>query len=411
MSTGLTVAPRPWSGRTTAVARRLASVRTPLLAFAASRLLVGLAGASGVFGLTLHDPVAAARARALGPVGNLLAASVDRFDAGYYLDIARHGFGNPAAGRVAFFPLYPLLIRLTTPLTGSAVIAGALISAAAFLVALVLVQRVTALELGPRAAETTVWLLALAPLSFFFTAIYTESLLLALELGAVLAARSGRWRLACGLGALATLTRPVGIAMAVLLAGLRLGQSPSARRSLSWVLALPAVLIAYLIGLAVDGRGLLAPFAAQAHWHRMTVGPLVAIAAAAWAAGRGVVQIFGGTPIYDPQVGGVFSGPAEAIILFAVLAGVLALLHRGRRRLPWPYPAFTAAVLLITLSSPAAGQPLWSQDRFALVLFPIWMIAGDGLARRPRLRVLVLGCGAALLVFYTAQFASWSFVA
>jgi hypothetical protein len=393
------------------------AIRVPLLAFIASRLLVGVAGVLGVTSLRLHDPAAAAQARAaLGPTGSLLAASVDRFDAAFYLDIAAHGFGAPAAGRTAFFPLYPLLIRLGTPLLGSGVLAGAAISAAAFLLALVLLHRLTTLELGRRAADATVWALALAPLAFFFTAIYSESLFLSLGVGAALAARRDRWRLACALGAAAALTRPVGIALVVVLVGLRVhsrgGWAVARRdRALAWVLLSPGALVAYLGVLAFDGRGWLAPFSAQADWGRTTTGPVLSVAAGAWAAGRGAIELVTGTPLYRPELGGPLSGPAEAIVLFVALAVVIGLLIAGRRRLPWPYPAFAAVTLLLTLSSPAAGQPLWSQDRFALVLFPLWMAAGDILSERRGRRLAVLTISAGLLVFYTAQFASWSFVA
>ena len=57
---------------------------------------------------------------------------------GSYLGIAEHGYpvklrfpwtGGPVAGRAAFFPLFPLLIRLTSHLTGGDYpIAGLIVS-------------------------------------------------------------------------------------------------------------------------------------------------------------------------------------------------------------------------------------------------------------------------------------------
>ncbi|MGA9859055.1 MAG: hypothetical protein WBQ18_14415, partial [Solirubrobacteraceae bacterium] len=113
------------------------AVRVPLLAFATSRLLVLVAGIVGAEAMHPHDGAAAsAYATQLGPLGYALAGSAYRFDAGFYLVIAAHGFGPAAAGRLAFFPLYPLLIHVLTPLVGSDVAAGALISAVSFLAAL-----------------------------------------------------------------------------------------------------------------------------------------------------------------------------------------------------------------------------------------------------------------------------------
>lgn len=397
---------------TTAAPARRRTLRVPLLAFVCSRVLVMAAGGLGLAALPVHDPTdALGTRRLLGSVGYWLAGSVDRYDSGFYLDIAAHGYRAPALGHAAFFPLYPLLIRLLSAVTGSAVLAGALISALAFAAALVLLHRVATLQLGSRAADATVWLLALAPLSFYFTAIYTESLFLALSLGAVLAARSGRWRTACALAALATLTRPVGILLGVALVATRVHRGHRVDRSVAWVLALPAALAGYLALLAAGGYGWMAPFHAEVGWHRLSTGPVSTLVAAVWTAARGAVHLIGGGTVYAPTLSGPFSPGAEAIVLLAVVAIALAALAACRRRLAPAYTAYAGAVLLVTLSSPEAGQPLLSQDRYALVLFPLWIVAGGWLSRRPRLLAAVLTVSAGMLVFYTAQFASWSFVA
>jgi hypothetical protein len=59
----------------------------------------------------------------LGTFGNVLAAASVRFDSCYYLNIARHGYGK-TTGAPVFFPLYPLLIRALSYLTGSEALAG-----------------------------------------------------------------------------------------------------------------------------------------------------------------------------------------------------------------------------------------------------------------------------------------------
>ena len=121
MSAQAARAPAPTARRT--FAARVRDSGPALPAAALSRLLIAAAGAAGVAGTVKHDPVAAAQTlRRLGPVGNLLAGSVDRFDSGYYLAIAAHGYGPGRSGLLAFFPLYPLLIRALTPVAGSAVI-------------------------------------------------------------------------------------------------------------------------------------------------------------------------------------------------------------------------------------------------------------------------------------------------
>lgn len=396
-------------------ALRSRSVTLPLAAFAASRLLVMAAGAVGVLALNKHDGHSAATAlHVLGPVGNLLAGSVDRFDATYYLRIAAHGYGAPGAHMLAFFPLYPLLIRLLTPVLGAAVIAGAAVSAASLLAALIAIHRLTERELGSRAADVTTLLLCFAPLSFFFTAVYTESLFLALSVGAFAAARSGRWRLACGLGALATLSRPTGVLLIVPLVLIRARQAPHGRRdpSLLAALSLPGALVAYMAAMALRGYPPLALLTVQSHWGRVMIGPLGTLAAALWHAGRGIARLAAGQiPVYHPELAGPFPPPVQSIVLIVTLALACAAAVACIRRLPAAYGAYAVLAILLCISSAGNEQPLWSFDRFALTIFPLWMAAGAWLAGRRRLLAPALVVSAALLAFYTLQFSSWAFVA
>lgn len=381
-------------------------------ALVGSRLLVLAAGALGVLVLHKHDHAAAAVAlHTLGPVGNLLAGSVDRFDAAYYLSIAAHGYGSLSSDKVAFFPLYPLLIRLTAPVFGSAVLAGALLSQLSFVGALFSLHRLTELELGRSAATATTLMLAFAPLSFFFSAVYTESLFLLLSVGSMLALRRGRWRTACMLGALAALTRSVGVLLLVALVAARVREGRR-DRTLAWALAIPGALVAWLGALAAAGYPLLAPFTVGSHWDRVTTGPVTAVIASAWAAIRAAAAIAHGATVYSPALTGPFSAGAETIVLFIVLAVSVAALIACWRQLAGRYTVFAALSLAMVLSSPVATQPLESFDRYALTMFPLWMVAGAWLSQRsPATRIALLSLSALALVFYTAQFASWAFIA
>jgi hypothetical protein len=402
--------------RRTVTAELVAAVRKPSLTWRAligSRLLVLLAGVGGVLTVSKHvgTGVTTAFTHQLGAVGYVLAGSADRFDSAFYLGIAAHGYGASAASTTAFYPLYPLAIRVIGIVVGSDVIAGVLISAACFAGALVLLHRLTELELGRRAADAAVLLLAFAPLSFFFTAVYTESIFLLLSVGAVFAARRERWMLAGVLGALAALTRPTGILLVVPIAIARLRRRRGLDRQLLWSLA-PLVAVGfYLAMLAASGFSWAAPFHAEAYWHRVSVGPIIGVAAGIGAAVKGLAAIVGqGASIYDPTLLGPFSQSAESVLLLIVLVMACALLVQCFRRLPLEYGAYAALALAMCVSSPQIGQPLVSLDRYVLTIFPLWMVAGAWVAKR-RLEAPAVVLGSILLVFYTVQFSSWSFVA
>ncbi|HTU85490.1 MAG TPA: mannosyltransferase family protein [Solirubrobacteraceae bacterium] len=394
--------------------RRLVSAGSlPVRAFLASRVIVLAAGIAGALavprrldwpafdptGLTTH----------LGTVGNVLGAAAVRWDSIHYLSIAAHGYARPADA--VFFPLYPLLIRGLGFVVVSQPLAGVAISAVSLIVALTMLHRLTRLELGERAANAAVLLVAFAPLSFFFTAVYTESLFLALSLGCVYAARRERWKLAAALGGLAAVTRVTGVVLVVPLAILWIGSTRRPRWALAWILVVPAALAGYLAFNAAKGFGALAPVVQQTggeHQHLLT-GPIDTIALAVKAAYWGLRSLATTAP-YQPSLAGPFSGGAQNVLLLAVLVIAVLALVAAFRRLPLAYGAYAAAALLVCISSPVAGQPLKSLDRYTLTIFPLWMAAAAWIAERRLTRTAVL-VSAALLAFFTFQFATWAFIA
>lgn len=404
----------PGARRLRAARARWVAVPMALRVFILSRLLVLAAGVLGLAagrhpGWEVFD--SSGVSAGLGGVGNQLAAASVRWDAIHYLAIASHGYQSASA--TAFFPLYPLLVGALGWLCGSTVVAGIAISLIAFALALVLLHRLAELELGREVADVTVALLAFAPLSFFFSAVYTESLFLALTVGCFLAARRGHWGWAIVLSAAAAATRVTGVLLAPALL-VAWWQAPPRPRWAGWgSVAAPAALIAFLSGCAAAGYGFLAPVhqqTASAHAHVMS-GPLVATWLALRDAARGVAALVGGhAPLLAPSVAGVLSAPAENVMLFGILALALVTAATALRRLPGPYGVYVVGSLLVECWSPVSGRPLSSLDRYCLTLFPLWMAAAT-LMSDSRVRVRLLVGSAVLLVVASAEFAAWAFVA
>ena len=381
-----------------------------------TRVVVWAAGmvGAGVFGLSARagdfDPQGVTKP--FGAAGNLLVAPAARWDSVWYLDIAHDGYRHGVDA--AFFPLYPLAARAVALLFGSALVGGLAVSLAASVVALAALHRLTVLELGEEPARATVALVACFPAALFLSAVYSESLFLALSVGAVLCARTGRWAWAGVLGGLAAATRSAGIVLLAPLLLLWWGAAPRRARDLAWLALVPAGLGLFCAWLAANGLDGLAPFHAQEVWFRHFAGPF----AGAWdglvAAFDGARQLLSGsrTPVYFAKAGGdPYVAAAHNLELFAALVAAAPALIGTFRRLPLAYGAYALAALALPLSWPVRPQPLMSLPRFELVLFPLFMWLGWW-AARGRVRLLALAVVfLGLQALATAEFATWHWVA
>lgn len=349
------------------------------------------------------------------PFGDLLVGPTARWDSVWYLTIAKDGYGSAHShAQAAFYPLYPLLMRVLGWVVGSPLVAGILVSLACFLGALVLLHRLASLELGARDARGTVLLVAFFPTAFFFSAVYSESLFLLVSVGAFLAARRGRWAVAGALGGLAALTRNSGVLLLIPLVILFVQQERhgGALWRAAWLALVPLGLAVYLGYSAIALGDALAPYHAQALWLRH-FEPLGALTGGVRAAWLGLRQLVHGspTPRYFGENGGdPFHIAGDSLMLLGFLVFALLACAGALRRLPLAYGVYAAVALAVTLSYPLDAQPLMSLPRYMLVLFPLqmWLARWTGERRGVERAV---GVSAVLLGLFAAYFAHWGFVA
>ena len=116
-------------------------------------------------------------------------------------------------------------------------------------------------------------------------------------------------------------------------------------------------------------------------------------------------------PVYFSKAGGdALAVAGQNLMLFAFLVlGGIALIG-ALRRLPLAYGAYSLAALALPLSYPVTPQPLQSLPRYEVVLFPLFMWGAWWVCRR-RLENAALASLAVLLGLFTAEFATWRFVA
>ncbi len=144
-----------------------------------------------------------------------------RFDSGFYLNIAQQGYWAASTlhshSNWVFYPLYPLLISIVGSILGGTTnaysLAGLLIANAAALVAITFLYLLVRKEFGRQIATPTVLYLSLFPTSFYLSTIYPESLFLALSIACIYYARKHYWWLAGLCGGAASLTRSQGIVL------------------------------------------------------------------------------------------------------------------------------------------------------------------------------------------------------
>ncbi len=440
---------------------RAIAVRDSWRALWASRLLVWAAGVGALlafgFGPVRNALNPPGLTRGFGWLGDLLAAPAARWDAAWYLVIAHYGYrpdlGAFTASRTAFFPLYPLGLRMIASLGAPPVLAGVLLSLAALALALYGIHRLATLELAPgtphaltrggagEVARLSVLITAFAPMAFFFSAVYSESLYLALSVGLFWSARCGRWAWVGVLGGLAAATRSTGLVLAlpalmIYLYGPRedrppdraraaLGAAASGlrdrlrpryrlRRELLWLGLLPAGVLLYGGALALSGGDPLAPLYAQDDWGRHFAGPYVGAFDGLRAAFEGARQLlsFQRQHLYFPTAGGSpFVDAGHNLMLLAFLALAIPAIVGVLRLLPLAYGAYVIAALALPLSDPVSAQPLMSLPRFLVVLFPLNIWFAAWLARRPRAQRPVLVASGLLMALFVAQFATWHWVA
>jgi len=136
--------------------------------------------------------------------------SFANFDGVYYLKIAKDGYQQ---FEQAFFPLYPLLIKLFTFLTQNYLISGLLISNICFIFGLFLFQKYL-----KKINQDSLWVfvfLLLFPTSFFFITVYTESLFFVFLILFFYFFSQKKYLLASFFGFFASLTRINGVLLTI----------------------------------------------------------------------------------------------------------------------------------------------------------------------------------------------------
>lgn len=316
-----------------------------------------------------------------------------RWDAGWYLAIAREGYqytpGEPSS--VAFFPLLPLLTRLADALLpGGPVLAALLVVHLALALAVIYVYRVLRLDAPAPVAWLTLAFLLAYPGAFFFSAVYPEALLLLAFAGALYHARRGEWLRAGLFGAFGSATKLMGLAVAAPLLVEAVAQRGVLRRPWRPLLGLalaPAGALAYLAYLQARFGDFRILFETETQWYREALRPVFLLGIERLLGDRSALIFY---PATTAPLRSAFLLMDTTLLLLFLAAGVVLWL-RVR-------PSYGALVLAGALIPALSGSPQ-SLNRYLAVLFPAFLLLGR--IRSEALRTMVLILSTLLLAFTT----------
>jgi Gpi18-like mannosyltransferase len=384
-------------------ALRHSSLNEPLRLFLTTRVLLSLWAFTIITFLLMPAVMVAARGGALvyqsldSGLGYYLLEPWNRYDAQWYIKIAAEGYGAND-GSTAFFPLYPMLIRIVGTLIGGQWLAAAfIVSNIALFGAMIVLHRLVAEQFDPITARRTLIAWLIFPTAFFLFAGYSEALFVLLASLTMRAVQQRNWQCASVFAGLATLTRAPGI---LLVAVIALAWWMQRRQNQArWLDVLPA-LIPILCGAAywlylgwqfgdasIWSRGV-------AYWRVNTlpgqslVATLQMIAAGSDRIGNHLIDV--------------------TFTLFFI--GMIIV---GLKKLPplWSlYSIVTLLPPLLSMQTVIRDLPLASLPRYGIVVFPIFVTLA--LVRLPPI-VRLIGATFALILqmLFIGLFVNWIWIA
>jgi hypothetical protein len=381
-----------WSGL---VRRAAASTAFRIVAFA---LGVRVFSALLAFFANVVFPLAQKQPFTVTERSNMLWDTFARYDSGWYFGIARYGYEFVEGGRsnLAFFPVYPLLMRYLGLALGGGrknlYLAGVIISWAAFSLAMVMLYRLGRTYFPRAVAQRAVMFASAFPFAFFFGVVYSEAAFLLFTVTAFYGFRTRRWWLGALAGALACGTRVNGI-MAMpalaLLAWQSAGQDAAARARAAVAVALvPVGLVLYCVYVeSLSGSYLEWSHSIQRWNYSIGGSPLKAFSVL-------ITQLTTRPLEYittDPMA------PYDLLNGLTGLVFVLSLPFVG-----WRVGAVYVLHMALNLWLPLSSGVFEGVGRYCSVLFPFFFVMAT--IKPPLLRAGLLAASAAL---YTLCLALW----
>lgn len=288
-----------------------------------------------------------------GKFSNDFFSSFSNWDGRYYLSIAENGYLEDF--QYAFFPLYPLLIKLLTIFTRDYLFSAVIISISASFLGFQILYKLVALDFDKKTAEKTVLALIFFPTSFYFLTAYSEGLFFLLAVTSLYFLRVNKLFPAIIFASLASATRITGLALVIAVL-IEMQLTVGISRKNWYVLLAPLGFVIYCLFLYNQASDLFYFLTAEKHWQRQLSIPGFSF----WDTIKSLT-----TPNF---INSHFSPVLD--LIFATLG--LGLAIRSFRFLPISYSLFA----ILSVGLPLLTHTLSSIPRFLLPVFPIFILLG-----------------------------------
>lgn len=325
-------------------------------------------------------------------IARQLRGTMWRADVAHYMVLSREGYlrqpfdiENARSRQFAFFPLHPLLLWLVSHVTSDVMLWGAAMSNLFLFIGLVFLHKLTlAFGYDQQIARRTIFYTATFPVSYFFSVPLTEGLFLMLTVASFYAAKKENWWAAGALGAFASATRVNGVLLlpALLILSWQMYRSLQIKKILG-LLLVPVGLWAYML---YSWWACGDPFAfrtAVAAWGRKPDFLLTAF----------FKYLIHPHTIIEPWNFHLLNAASALLCLICVYFLI--------RRREWALAAYGFLAMFMPLSSGI----LQSMDRYALVVFPMYMALAM-VAQSERVETTIRYVFITILAIMTALFAA-----
>ena len=277
------------------------------------------------------------------------------FDGEHYLWISQHGYRG---FEYAFFPMYPMLIRVVNLVFQDPVFSGLLVSNVAFFIFLYLLYKLMLENFSRSEVWRGIILMLAFPTAFFMGADYSESVFLALSVGFFLALLKKNFFWIGVLGAMTTLTRVVGLTVGVVVFFYWLKSGFRNSRYLFCGIVILIAFIGVMVFNFLETGDAIAFASAQSHFNASRSATNLVLPL---RVGYRYIKIFLTADVWSLQY-------LIAVIEFVATSAAFLSIALFWRRMKAEYLIWCIGVLII----PVVTGTLSSMPRYVLAAFPLW---------------------------------------